>query len=172
MSRSEPSRAAAAVVVDFDAAYRRLAPRLERNVRLAVRAPRPVIEEACQTAWIRLLTADPPVARDAALGWLTTTAAREAVRAARAGRRERPLGDCLGEVIELPARAPGPERVAELREQLAEIRRLPVRQRQIMWLRSLGYGYEEIVALTGDSYRTVERQLVRARQTLRQRAAG
>jgi RNA polymerase sigma factor (sigma-70 family) len=163
---------AAASAGDFDADYRRLAPRLERNLRANVRAPRAVIEEACQTAWSRLLVANPPIAAEVRLGWLTTTASREAIRAVRAQRLELPLTHLKdGEVIEFPARTPEPERAFELRERLGEVRRLPVRQRQSLWLQSAGYSYAEIAAETGDSVRTIERQLLRARQTLRQ-AAG
>jgi RNA polymerase sigma factor (sigma-70 family) len=160
------------VAIDFETAYRRLAPRLERNVCRIVRAPRSLIEEACQTAWIRLLAADPPIGAEMALGWLTTTASREAIRAARAQQQEQPLDAGSGRLIEFPARAPGPPRLVELREQLAEVRRLPVRQQRTLWLQSAGYSYGEISAQTGDSYRTIERQIARARQTLRQEAAG
>jgi RNA polymerase sigma factor (sigma-70 family) len=158
--------------IDFDAAYRRLAPRLERNVSRIVRGPRPLIEEACQTAWIRLLAADPPIGAEVALGWLTTTASREAIRAVRAQLQELPFDAGPGRVIEFPARSLGPDRLVELREQLAEVRRLPVRQQRTLWLQSAGYSYGEISAQTGDSHRTIERQIARARQTLRERAAG
>jgi RNA polymerase sigma factor (sigma-70 family) len=157
----------------FEANYRRLAPALEKIVTRAVRAPAPVVEEACQVAWSRLVSADPPVAEGAHLSWLATTATREALRALQANRRELPLeaGCGTGLVIELPSREPGPDRVAELREQLAEIHRLPVRQQRMVWLHGAGYEYVEIAAETGDSRRTVERQLLRAKRKLRDRAA-
>jgi DNA-directed RNA polymerase specialized sigma24 family protein len=167
-------RGAAAVSIDFDATYRRLAPRLERAVGCVVRAPRPAIQEACQIAWGLLVCADPPVATDSALAWLRTTAIREVVRAARRQRLELPLDDptVIGEVIELLTRAPGPDQVAEQREQLAEVRHLPTRQRRMVWLQGLGYDYGEIAERTGDSWRTVDRQLRRAKSTLRERVAG
>lgn len=159
--------------LDYDSAYRLLAPRLERIVARNVVAPGPLIEEACQFAWSRLVAADPAVAPGATLGWLTTTATREAIRARRAQRRELPLiaEHGVGEVIELPAPGPGPDRVVEMREQLAQIHRLPARQRRMLWLQGLGYGYDEIAAQTGDTRRTVERQLLRAKHTLRMGAA-
>jgi RNA polymerase sigma factor (sigma-70 family) len=160
-------------VADFEEVYRQLAPRLERLVARNVTAPRPIVEEACQVAWSRLFLADPPVPETARLGWLATTAVREAIRARRKVRLELPLDDLRerGALIELPAREPGPEQIAEMREQLAEIRRLPVRQRQVLWLQSLGYRYTEIATETGQTRRTVERQLLRAKRTLRENAA-
>jgi DNA-directed RNA polymerase specialized sigma24 family protein len=59
-----------------------------------------------------------------------------------------------------------PHRALELRERLAEIRRLPARQQRLVMLQGFGYEYEEIAAATGDSRRTVMRQLTRARQRL------
>lgn len=172
MVQFRPSIDTPAIVADFDAVYRRLARPVQRSVRHTVRAPLPVIEEACQTAWSRLLSADPPVAAEATLVWLTTTATREAVRAARRQRRELSLdGDrSSAPVIQLHARRPGPDEAAELHEQLAEVRRLPARQQRMVWLQGLGYDYAEIAERTGDSRRTVERQLLRAKRTLRQSA--
>src|SRR5204863_198167 len=63
-----------------DVLYRQLAPRLERIVRLDVRAPDVVIEDACQVAWSRLVHHCRRVRRETALPWLATTAVREAVR--------------------------------------------------------------------------------------------
>jgi RNA polymerase sigma factor (sigma-70 family) len=158
---------------DIDSAYRRLAPRLERIVGKAVTAPHPVVEEACQVAWSQLLAANPPIRDEVVLSWLGTTAVREAWRLLRRERHHLPLGDedQLGEVIDLPAREPGPERLAELHEQLAEIRRLPPRQQRMVWLHGAGYRYAEIAAATGDSRRTVERQLLRAKRALKDDAA-
>jgi DNA-directed RNA polymerase specialized sigma24 family protein len=64
------------------------------------------------------------------------------------------------------ASAAEPDRVLELSEKLAEVRALPLRQQRIVWLQGLGYEYTEIAAVTGESRRTVERQLSRARQRL------
>ena len=61
---------------------------------------------------------------------------------------------------------PAPSRALELRERLAEIRRLPVRQQRVVMLHGFGYEYEEIAAVTGETRRTVARQLTRARQRL------
>lgn len=45
--------------------------------------------------------------------------------------------------------------------------RLHPREARLVGLRAAGYNREEIVELTGDTYRTVDRQLVRAQRKLR-----
>ena len=65
--------------------------RCERIVRGDVHAPEPVIEEACQFAWSRLVYHQHRVQRETALGWLARTASREAIRLLRRGSRELPL---------------------------------------------------------------------------------
>jgi RNA polymerase sigma factor (sigma-70 family) len=159
--------------IDVQAMYRSVAPLVRALVVRNISAPDEVIEEACQVAWSRLVTHRREVAREAAVGWLATTAMRETLRALRACAHQLSLDDAgpTAAVIELPERAPGPDRMLELREQLAEVRRLPVRQRQMLWLRGLGYDYNEIAARTGVTYRTVERQLHRARCRLRDASA-
>src|ERR1700758_1114675 len=72
---------------------------VRQTVRAQVRAPDPVIEDACQIAWSRLLGRRPALRREAVFAWLVTTANREAMRAARRSRRELPL-DELGEGTE------------------------------------------------------------------------
>ena len=61
---------------------------------------------------------------------------------------------------------PGPERAVELRERLAEVRQLPLRQQQMVLLHGFGYRYGEIAEFTGDSRRTVERQILRGKRKL------
>jgi RNA polymerase sigma factor (sigma-70 family) len=153
---------------DLTASYERDAPRLERLVARNLGAPPEVIEEACQIAWSRLSARHGEVETGAVFGWLATTALRETLHLLRLRARDVRLDDPveLAQVIDLPIRTPGPEQLSELRERLAEVRRLPVRQRQVVWLQGLGFDYEEIGARTGDSRRTVERQLARARRRL------
>lgn len=156
---------------DPESAYLNLAPRLERIVSRNVTAPAGVIEDACQVAWSRWLLRRDEVASGALLAWLATTATREALRMLRTKRREVSLDAAMSagaEVIELPTRAPGPDDLAQLHERLAEVRRLPVRQQQMVWLVGLGFDYAEIGVCTGDTHRTVERQLHRARHRLRE----
>lgn len=155
-----------------EALYPTLAPALQRIVARNVTAPRATTEEACQIAWSRWAAARAGIAPEATLGWLCTTATREALRMARRQARELSL-DAPGadeQVRALPSPSPAPDEAVLLRERLAEIHRLPARQQRLIWLRGLGYGYAEIADRTGESLRTVERQLLRAGRTLRESA--
>lgn len=153
---------------DVGELYRLLARPLQRIVRAEVHAPDPVIEEACQFAWSRLVFHQHRVRRATALGWLVTTANREALRLVRRGNREVPL-DCAETAEELQTLPtdPGPEQLFERRERLGMVALLPLRQQRALWLRGLGLSYEEIALRDGCTKRTVERQLAHARMTLR-----
>jgi RNA polymerase sigma factor (sigma-70 family) len=153
----------------LETAYAELAPRLQRVVGRNVRAPEWLIEEACQTAWSRWLVHRDGIAPGSTLGWLATTAIREALRLLKLQSRHVSLDDPAqagGQVVELPVRAPGPEQLAEFRDRLAEVRRLPVRQQTVVWMQGFGYDYREIAARTGSTRRTVDRQLSQARRRL------
>ncbi|HEX3801827.1 MAG TPA: sigma-70 family RNA polymerase sigma factor [Solirubrobacteraceae bacterium] len=151
----------------MDVLYSELQPQLVRILATNLQAPEWVIDDACQTAWGSLLIHREAVEPGSELGWLSTTATRSALRVLRRDRRAAPLE--VAEPIRLDGyrtSEPGPERQLELRERLAEIRRLPIRQQRIVLLQGMGYDYVEIAAVTGDSRRTVARQLTRARQRL------
>ena len=60
----------------------------------------------------------------------------------------------------------------EHREQLAVVRQLPERQQRLLWLCAAGWRYTEIAAISGDSARTVERQLGLGRARLRTEMAA
>jgi RNA polymerase sigma factor (sigma-70 family) len=161
------------MVRDLDQLYRQLSPRLRQIVRSQVRASDPVIEDACQIAWSRLIRHSERVRREAALSWLATTAMREAVKLARRDGRELSLDAELERTGELPlpSRAPGPAEVLELRDRLAELRQLPERQQRLVWMHAAGLTYLEMAERTGDTRRTVERQLLRAKGRLEREAA-
>ncbi|MCL2418074.1 MAG: RNA polymerase sigma factor [Conexibacteraceae bacterium] len=152
----------------IDALYAELAPQLVRIVATNLRAPDSVIDDACQSAWGALLVSRATVAPGSELRWLSTSATRVALRILRSQQRAVSLDD-VSALVRLddhrPAE-PGPERRLELRERLAEVRQLPVRQQRIVLLSGMGYDHVEIAAVTGDSRRTVHRQLNRARQRL------
>src|SRR6266536_6353051 len=74
---------------DEEALYRRHHRDLERTVAHAVRAPRELIEDACQTAWATLLRTQPD--RYAIFAWLRVVAIHEAYRLAAIERRARHL---------------------------------------------------------------------------------
>lgn len=152
----------------MDVLYAELQPQLVRILASNLQPPDWVIDDACQTAWSSLLTHREAVAPGSELGWLSTTATRSALNLLRRQRLVEAPED-LPAPVSLEDRrsvSPSPEEAVDLRERLAEIRRLPVRQQRMVMLHGFGYEYEEIAAVTGDSRRTVARQLLRARQRL------
>lgn len=150
---------------DLEALCGELDPKLREIVAFNVRGPEGLIEDACQTAWLRLARCrDRPVPR-AVLAWLVTTATREALRLVRRAERELPF-EVLGEPGPVASAAPGPDALVEWRSRLAELRALPPRQQRFIWLQGLGFSYREMAGREGASLRTVERQVLRARGAL------
>jgi RNA polymerase sigma factor (sigma-70 family) len=149
--------------------YGALSRRLERIVRLDVSAPEPVIEDACQFAWSRLVHHSGRVRRDSALTWLARTAVHEAFKLIRRDGRDLSLDEAADATGEWPvvSTAPGPDELLEQRQRLEQIATLPERQQRLLWLHGVGLSYAEIAASTGCTARTVERQLKRARRTMR-----
>jgi RNA polymerase sigma factor (sigma-70 family) len=118
-----------------------------------------VVEDACAFAWLELVARQP--ARTSIVGWLRVVATREAIRLAQHDRRmavRRPTGAALA----APDPAPG-----DAREALALVAALPARKRAVLALQVSGHSYREIAAALGMTERTVERQLLRARATVR-----
>jgi RNA polymerase sigma factor (sigma-70 family) len=151
---------------ELEELYTTHAAQLRRIVAAGVRAPDAVIDDACQIAWSRLIRRRGEVRREATLAWLVTTASREAIRSN--GRHERELSlDGLGEQAARIPPVPGPDEVVVQRERLAQVTALPRRQQRLVWLHGLGLNYCEMARYTGDSRRTVERQLLRAKHALR-----
>lgn len=157
------------MIADVDQLYRTLGMRLEQIVHHDVHAPTAVIEDACQVAWYRLLNRAHRVDQDAALSWLATTAVHEALKLARREEREVSLEARMEETGELnmPAKSPSPHEYAEWHEQLALVRRLPIRQRRFLLLQAVGHSYTEIACEEGATQRTVQRQILRGRNRLR-----
>lgn len=137
---------------------------LERAVARRVRAPAATIEDACQSAWMQLAR-HPAVDIEGpgVLGWLITVARREAMRLAISEQADAELAPDI--LDRCPA--PGADHGAEQRATLALLEALPARQRETVWLFATGLSYDEIARMTGDSLRTVERQLLRGRAQLR-----
>ena len=151
---------------DSDRTYLELDRRLREIVTFNVRAPAPLVEDACQTAWLHLTRRRDDLAPRAVLPWLVTTATREALRLVRRAERELSL-DVLTDPRPLASSAPGPEAVAELRSRLSELGALNRRQQRLIWLQGLGFSYAEMAGREGDTLRTIERQVLRARGVLR-----
>jgi RNA polymerase sigma factor (sigma-70 family) len=158
--------------VDVGELYELLAKRLEQIVRLDVRAPDVVVEDACQFAWSRLIHHRHRVQRETVMSWLARTAVHEAVKLLRRDRRELSI-DAAPESAALMAVASSlraPHALLETHERLGELQRLPARQQRVVWLHAFGLSYAEIAEHEGCTLRTVERQLLRARQRIRQDA--
>jgi DNA-directed RNA polymerase specialized sigma24 family protein len=60
-----------------------------------------------------------------------------------------------------------PDELVEQRQRLADISRLPARQQRLVWLQGVGFSYDEMAEREGCTPRTVERQLLRAKRTMR-----
>lgn len=142
---------------------------LRQIVRRRVRVPEPIVEDACQVAWSRLVRDRERIRRETALAWLATTAVREALKLLAREGRERPYEELSGQAAQ-PAWAAPPcplEELVSQRERLAEIATLSERQQRLVWLQGLGLSYAEMAQRTGATPRTVERQLLRAKGKLR-----
>jgi RNA polymerase sigma-70 factor (ECF subfamily) len=157
------------LVGDIGELYGSLNGKLTYIVARKVNAPRAVIDDACQFAWTRLVIHARRVDRETVVGWLVSTATREGLKQARRALRDVSLERELDEEGELSvaAREPGPDELAEWRARLDLVRALPVRQQRVLWLKAMGYSYEEIAARElGLTERTVERQIQRGRRAL------
>ena len=161
---------------EIAAFYVRESGRLLRLVRRDLRVDSHVAEDACQTAWVALLRREDVPLDARGLAWMRIVARTAGYRTARG--REIPAGSFQAtaghsETEELPEPAgegTGPlERAIErerYEQRRAQLLSLPARQRQVLGLHGAGLTYEEIAAHTGDSRRTVERQLLRGRARL------
>ena len=158
--------------IDVGELYYAQAGRLERIVRLDVRAPDAVIEDACQFAWSRLVCHAGRVAPESALAWLARTAVHEAFKLIRREDRECSLDATVERVGDegLGIGARSPDELVEHRAQLELVGVLPERQQRLLWLHALGLSYAEIALQERCTRRTVERQLLRAKRTVRRLA--
>jgi RNA polymerase sigma factor (sigma-70 family) len=147
--------------------YRTFAKHLERVVRSDVQAPAAVIEDACQFAWARLVHHRGRVRRETVFGWLARTAMHEAFKLTRRDGSEVSLEAEIEAGRDTSDHRPGPPDIYERRERLRTVSSLSARPQRLVWLHGLGLTYAEIANKDGCSSRTVERQLQRARATLR-----
>jgi RNA polymerase sigma factor (sigma-70 family) len=142
---------------------------LAQIVRCGLGVPERVIEDACQVAWTGLIDQREGVDRRGAGAWLVRTALREALRLARLADREPSLEQVLedGAPHLRLASESGPEELISRRERVHRVRLLSARQQRLVWLRALGFSYEEMASYEQCTSRTVHRQLDRARRRLR-----
>ena len=138
--------------------------RLLRALRRRVIAPDALIEDAVSITWLKFMRRQPE--RSAVLfGWLLTVAEREAWRLCARSQRTLAIDDLV--CGEIPSVA-GPEDAVEARCRI-ELAAGAMTQRQcrIVGLQAAGFRYDEIAELTGDTIRTVERQILRGRRGAR-----
>jgi RNA polymerase sigma factor (sigma-70 family) len=146
---------------ELDQLYIELSPQLRRILGAHLQVPECVLEDACQSAWTTLLTDPAQIDRPRMLSWLATTARREVLAMLkRAEIEQRVLGQSP------PPEPEDPQRSAEFWERLGRVRRLSRRRQRIVWMQGMGFRYEEIAAETGETVRSVERQLEAARRQL------
>ena len=159
-----PQRTGFAGRLNQEHVFTQHARRLQAVVTRTVRTSPANVEDACGFAWLQFVRhrPEPPTA----FAWLCTTAVREAIELDR--RTHRTVG--LNKVDEVPAdRFLGPAGRLELIAAGEQIRaaRLRLREARVLGLRVAGYSRGEIAKVTGDSHRTIDRQLARARRKLR-----
>lgn len=110
---------------------------------------------------------------DEAMRYITVAVKRAAWEVSdRRERQPASIADVWGdaEVVWEPERLGPHQHVVRAEETAAAwsaLRKLSRRQALVVVLKAAGYSYEDIVEATGWSWRTVERQLVRARRNLR-----
>ena len=156
------------------------ADRLRRTVARHARSSDEVIDDACSTAWTKLLTR-PDITLDArGFSWLATVAIRTAWQLHQSRSPETPVGSFQGDSRgHENDDAPEPsdplacdtENQALDRIQHGEDVRafatLKPRERQALYLKGLGYTYSEISELIGCSYTAVNRYITEGRRALR-----
>jgi RNA polymerase sigma factor (sigma-70 family) len=130
---------------------------LRRSVKAVVHTSAANIEDACSFAWLQLLRYQPE-RRQELFAWLRTTAVREAIRLHRAN---------VGQIAPFDLDVAVPDQRMDCLDALEHVAALDERERRIFALHVAGYSYDEIADQTGDSLRTVERLMGRARKAVR-----
>jgi RNA polymerase sigma factor (sigma-70 family) len=156
------------------------ADRLRRVVTRNARTNDDIVDDACATAWTKLLRRPEITLDGRGFSWLATVAIHEAWHLHSSRSRETPVGtfqrdsrdDDHDDVCEpVDALATDTENLALDRIQHAvniqAFATLKPRERQALYLKALGYRYHEICQLTGFSYTAVNRYITEGRRALR-----
>ena len=139
--------------------------RLQALVNRRVDTSRANVEDAFAFAWLQLCRYRPRGER--VFGWLFRTAVREAQRLdRRAGTALHHDDPDAASTHDHASQVGGPLVLLAARETITAAG-LSEREARLVGLRAVGYSYRESAQLTGQSVRTVERQLVRADRELR-----
>jgi DNA-directed RNA polymerase specialized sigma24 family protein len=149
--------------------------RLRRIVSSQLRADHQTIEDACQHAWAALARCDHVTLDGRGVAWLARVAIREGWRLTAARRHEVPSdvlvdgGSGADDVRETLGAGSDDTALARIEhcDRVRDLGALKGRERRELFLQALGYGYEEIAALTGSSYTAVNRRLSEGRAQLR-----
>jgi RNA polymerase sigma factor (sigma-70 family) len=140
-------------------------PRLRRQLAALVKTTPENVEDACMFAWMQLLTHQ--LEEPTTVGsWLLTVARREAIKLDQRARRSHALPNEF-ETPDPVDRIGAVDRRLDTAAVIAAAG-LTVRGCRLIALQAAGLSYREIAERTGDSVRTVERQLLRARRKLQQ----
>ena len=135
----------------------------ERTVARHVVATDEIVEDACSIAWSKLLRRPDIHLGTDGFWWLYRVATREVWRLTNQARRERGLSaQDDGPAVDADVAA-----TVERHLMLRGLHELPERQARLLFLHGCGFTYAEIAGLTGATRRTVDRQLRRARERLR-----
>ena len=158
-------RSRADLIAEF---YEQEAVGLFQAVHGTVRGPDALVEDACAFAWCCLVEATHVPPEQSSFGWLYVVALREAYRLCKKSRREPAFADpcALGDV-HVPDVWHQVERALEVEHRRRLLGGLPPRCLRLIVLQSAGFSYNEIARITGDTPRTVDRQLRRGRRALR-----
>jgi DNA-directed RNA polymerase specialized sigma24 family protein len=148
---------------EIDTLYRHSARWLGATVQRAVNTSDVNIDDACSHAWTQLLTHDTAELRTPRIyGWLRTVAIHEAYRLHAYDHHTSTT------VLETIAQdTPAGTRLDQLESIHALLAPASDRQKRMIILHAAGHPYEEIAGVESASIRTVDRQLQRGRQRIR-----
>src|SRR5262249_46110457 len=114
-------------IADVARMYREMAEPLEQVVRRLVCDAEPVVEDACQSAWCRLVGHRARVREETVFGWLAQTAIHEAFKLSRRRGRDLSLDFELEQGADPVALTPEPSELLAERERITGVGNLGIR---------------------------------------------